>query len=86
MPKICSFLGISIYMYYDEHNPPHFHAEYSGQDSIFIINPLEYSKGNLSPRIVGLVMEWATIHKNELLDNWKVLKENGKCKNIKTLV
>lgn len=86
MPKLCTFLGISIYMYFDEHNPPHFHAEYTGQEGIFYINPLKYTKGNLSPRIIGLVMEWATIHKNELLDNWNILKENGKCKKISPLV
>lgn len=62
MPKLCTFLGISIYMYFDEHNPPHFHAEY------------------------GLVMEWADLHIKELLDNWDILKETGKCRKIKPLV
>ncbi len=28
MPLICEFFGIKIYMYWDEHVPPHFHAEY----------------------------------------------------------
>ena len=86
MPKLCTFLGISIYMYFKEHNPPHFHALYNGLDGIFFINPLKYSKGELPPRIVGLVTEWATIHKNELLDNWNYLKENKKYKKIKPLV
>ena len=38
------------------------------------------------PRIVGLVIEWATIHKNELLDNWNYLKENKEYKKIEPLV
>ena len=86
MPKLCTFLGISIYMYFKEHNPPHFHALYNGSDGIFFINPLKYTKGELPPRIVGLVIEWATIHKNELLDNWKYLKENKDYKKIEPLV
>ncbi len=86
MPKLSTFLGISIYMYFKEHNPPHFHALYHGLDGIFFINPLKYSKGELPPRIVGLVMEWATIHKNELLDNWNYLKENKEYKKIEPLV
>ena len=86
MPKLCTFLGISIYMYFDEHNPPHFHAEYNGMEGIFFINPLKYSNGVLPSRIVGLVIEWADLHIKELLDNWDILKETGKCKKIKPLV
>ena len=86
MPRICYFLGISIHMYYDEHNPPHFHAIYNGLEGSFSINPLKYSKGELPSRIVGLVIEWADMHKEELLDNWNILKETGKCKKIKPLV
>ena len=73
-------------MYYDEHNPPHFHAIYNGLDGSFSINPLKYSKGELPSRIVGLVIEWADMHKEELLDNWSILKETGKYKKIKPLV
>ena len=86
MPKLCTFLVISIYMYYNEHNPPHFHALYNGDRGIFQISPPKYASGSLPPRIVGLVMEWVSMHENELLDNWQVLKENGKCKKIKPLV
>lgn len=86
MPKICTFLGISIYMYFDEHNPPHFHARYNGYKGIFSLTSLKYSEGNLPPRIIGLVTEWAELHKEELLDNWIILKETGKYKKIKPLV
>ncbi len=86
MPEVSYFLGISIFMYFKEHNPSNFHARYNGLDGIFFISPLKYSKGELPPRIVGLVMEWAAIHKNELLDNWNCLKENKKCKKINPLV
>ncbi len=86
MPKICTFLGISIYMYFDEHNPPHFHAIYNDLEGVFFINPLKYTKGNLPSRIVGLVIEWADLHIEELLDNWSILKETGKYKKIEPLV
>lgn len=59
MPELSRFLGIVIYMYFDDHNPPHFYAEYNGKESIFYINPLEHREGELPPRVVGLVMEWA---------------------------
>lgn len=86
MPEVSCFLGITIFMYFKEHNPPHFHAVYNGLEGSFLINPLNYSKGKLPSRIVGLVIEWAELHKEELLDNWSILKETGKCKKIKPLV
>ena len=86
MPKLCTFLGISIYMYFDEHNPPHFHARYDGVKGSFQVSPLKYYEGKLPPRIVGLVMEWAELHKEELLDNWYNMKETGKYKKINPLV
>ena len=86
MPEVSYFLGISIYMYFKEHDPPHFHARYNGLKGSFQISPLKYYEGQLPPRIVGLVMEWASLHNNELLDNWNYLKENKKYKKIKPLV
>ncbi|MBR5581426.1 MAG: DUF4160 domain-containing protein [Treponema sp.] len=86
MPELSRFLGIIIYMYFDDHNPPHFHAEYSGCESIFYINPLEHREGNLPPRVVGLVMEWAELHKDELLNNWNSLTETGNYSKIAPLV
>ena len=86
MPEVSYFLGITIYMYFKEHNPPHFHAKYNGYEGTFSISPLNYSNGNLPSRIIGLVMEWADLHLKELLDNWNNLKETGKCKKIKPLV
>lgn len=34
MPEISLFYGIRVTMYYDDHNPPHFHAEYNGNKAI----------------------------------------------------
>lgn len=35
MPRISIFFGIVIYIYYDDHNPPHFHASYEGLEGFF---------------------------------------------------
>lgn len=79
MPEISRFFGIIIRMFFDDHLPPHFHAEY-GEDEVLInINTLSVISGKLKARALGLVMEWALIHQNELLVEW------DKAKNLKAL-
>ena len=76
MPEICRFYGIIIAMFYDDHNPAHFHARY-GKDKVAIeINSLRVLEGHISPRALGLVMEWAAQHQRELLSNWELAKKN----------
>ncbi len=62
--------GIVIRMYFVDHAPPHFHAEYSGQEARIDINSLAVLSGKLPPRSMGLVAEWATIHQQELRALW----------------
>lgn len=50
MPEVSRFLGISIKMYFSDHNPPHFHAFYGDDEAVFSIEPLEVIKGALKPR------------------------------------
>ena len=71
MPQISSFFGIAISMFYDEHNPPHFHAQYGEHDCCINIQTLAIIQGGLPPRALGLVIEWAILHQNELSDNWR---------------
>ena len=67
MPEICRFYGIIIAMFYDDHNPPHFHARY-GKDKIAIeINSLRVLEGHIPARALGLVIEWASQRHKELL-------------------
>jgi len=70
MPQISSFFGIIVSMFYDEHNPPHFHARYGEYACCIDIHTLAVIQGGLPPRALGLVIEWAILHQNELLDNW----------------
>ncbi|MBI4403802.1 MAG: DUF4160 domain-containing protein [Deltaproteobacteria bacterium] len=77
MPSISEFFGITIYMYYahGQHKAPYFHARYQGSDSSFEIATGKVLAGNLPPKVTKLIQDWATRHKQELLDNWaRVLK------------
>jgi hypothetical protein len=71
MPEIARFYGIVIKMFFDEHNPPHFHASYGEHEVLIDINSLALFAGQLPPRALGLVVEWATQHQDELLYNWR---------------
>ncbi len=70
MPLISRFFGISIFMYFEDHAPPHFHAQYGDSEVIINIRTLQVMAGNISPRALGLVIEWATIHQQALIANW----------------
>ncbi len=71
MPEISRFFGIVIKMFFDDHNPPHFHAEYGESRAIVDIRSLSAFAGSLPPRVMGLVVEWAALHRQELLDDWQ---------------
>ena len=70
MPQISNFFGIIVRMFYDEHNPPHFHAQYGEYTCCIDIRTLGIIEGYLPARVLGLVVEWAILHKEELLENW----------------
>ncbi|MEG4226402.1 DUF4160 domain-containing protein [Microcoleus sp. N9_B2] len=74
MPEISRFLGIIITMYYKDHPPPNFHVRYNQQKAIIDIETLSILEGKLSPRILGLVIEWAAIHQTELMQNWQLAR------------
>ncbi len=85
MPEISRFFGIIIAMYWDEHNPPHFHARYGQLNAAIAINSLEVLEGNLPPRVLGLVIEWASQHKKELMTNWKKARDEKILNKIEPL-
>lgn len=66
MPEISRFLGIIIRMFYNEHNPPHFHAVYNEHQAEIDIKTLEIIDGTLPKRVRNLVIEWAIEHREEL--------------------
>ncbi|PKO23520.1 MAG: transcriptional regulator [Chloroflexi bacterium HGW-Chloroflexi-1] len=71
MPEISRFYGIIIKMYFDEHLPPHFHAEYGEHEGLVNINTLALISGKLPPRALGLTVEWASLHQEELAALWE---------------
>lgn len=75
MPEICRFYGIVIRMYYEEHNPPHFHAQYATDEALIDIRTLAVFAGKLPPRALGLVMEWAMLHQKDLMHLWHLAKQ-----------
>jgi hypothetical protein len=74
MPEISRFFGIVIRMYYNDHNPPHFHAIYGKAEAVFGIDPVAMLMGDLPGRAVSLVLEWAALHQGELNANWNRLR------------
>lgn len=84
MPSISNFFGITIYMYFDDHNPPHFHALCHGKDVIVDINKAK-AAGGLSKRERKLVEAWTEIHRQELLDNWDLMLKEHRVNPIEPL-
>ena len=70
MPQLSSFYGIVIYLYYFDHYPPHFHAEYGEFEIQINIVNLSIHKGYFPSRALSLVLEWATLHQQKLLKEW----------------
>jgi hypothetical protein len=70
MPSISRFFGIVITMYFNEHGPPHFHAEYGDRMASFVIETLEIRDGSLPARQARQVRRWAAMHKDHLQANW----------------
>ncbi len=85
MPEISRFLGIVIKMFINDHNPPHFHAFYGEHEALVEINSLLIFAGKLPPRVVGLVLEWATIHQQELQYDWDRVQNHQPLMKIEPL-
>ncbi|HRX49641.1 MAG TPA: DUF4160 domain-containing protein [Spirochaetota bacterium] len=86
MPEISRFFGIIISMFFDDHNPPHFHARYNEYKAVIAIDDLRLLEGSLPPRVHGLVVEWALKHKDELMRDWNLTKEEKYPEKIEPLL
>lgn len=85
MPEISRFLGIIVTMYYNDHAPPHFHARYGDARIEVEINGLRILAGALPPRATGLLMEWASRHQDELMNDWERARKNEALQKIPPL-
>jgi hypothetical protein len=84
MPIISRFFGISIFMLWREHRPPHFHAKY-GDDEIVVEIQSGRVNGTMSKRALALIEEWRKLHKEELLRNWELVEQKKALFPIKPL-
>ena len=85
MPEISRFYGIRVMMFYDEHNPPHFHVEYNEYNAVIRIADLAITEGKLPPKAAGLIVEWALEHKNELIRDWELTQNDQRPEKIEPL-
>ena len=74
MPEVSRFYGLVIKIFYDDHHPPHLHAEYGEYEMLLNINTLAIMSGRLPARALGMVTEWASLHQQELHAAWERAK------------
>lgn len=86
MPEISVFFGIRVMMFYDDHNPPHFHAEYNEYKAFIDIQEAKVIKGALPSRQLKLILGWCVIHREELMNNWMLASEGKKLNRIDPLM
>ena len=86
MPEIANIGSIRITMYYDDHNPPLFHAEYAGQKAVVDIQRARIITGALPSKQLKITLGWAAMHQDELMDNWELARGNKPLNNIPTVI
>jgi len=74
MPEISRFLGIVIRMYFRDHFPAHFHAEY-GEHEISVEIESGMVEGRFPRRALSAVLDWYSLHQDELARNWELARE-----------
>ena len=74
MPTICTIRGIQIYINWNDHMPPHFHAAFAGKQVLIDIESLEPLTQDFPSRQLKIVLGWAACHQQELFDNWELAR------------
>lgn len=85
MPEISLFRGIRITMYYDDHNPPHFHAEYAGYRCVVDVQAGCVVEGMVPGRQLKLLLAWNELHRDELMQNWELARAGRPLNSIDPL-
>lgn len=85
MPEVSRFYGIVIAIFFNDHNPPHFHARYGGEKVAIDIRSMEVLEGSIAPRALGLVIEWASQHQDELMEDWELAAQDQQPRKIEPL-
>lgn len=85
MPIISTFFGIIVRMFFDDHAPPHFHAEYQGQEAVVDFQGRIVEGEIRSATARKLIRQWAQLHRAELEANWRRAKKLQPLDNIAPL-
>jgi len=85
MPLVCEFNGIKIYMYWNDHAPPHFHAEYGDNHILVDVRATVVLQGVFPFKQLKLVLAWCELHEDELLENWARAKDSRELVRIEPL-
>ena len=85
MPTISQFYGILIRMFFSDHAPPHFHAVYGDFQATIDMDCLRVIEGELPRRALELVLDWAELHQEELLENWRLCRDKQPPRRIDPL-
>lgn len=74
MPEVSRFFGIVIRIFFNDHEPAHFHVVYGNHEALIEIESLDLFRGELPRRALGLVLEWASLHQDELRRDWELAR------------
>jgi hypothetical protein len=85
VPTISRFFGIVIAMYFDDHGPPHFHARHADGAAKIRVDTVEPIDSTLARRQLRLVIAWAELHQDELLENWRLARAGETLREIEPL-
>jgi hypothetical protein len=85
MPELSRFYGIIVYMFFSEHNPPHFHVKYQEYEAIIDIET-GIVHGDIPRKALNLIFEWMDLHHQELVTNWKLMEQRQTLKKIEPLL
>lgn len=76
MPEISRFFGIVVMMFYNDHAPPHFHADYGDEEWEIGIEPVRILKSGSNRRVRAMLLEWAVLHQDELREDWRRCRQH----------
>jgi hypothetical protein len=82
VPTIAYFLGIAVRMFFNDHDPPHFHVRYQGFRARIRISDGEVIDGRLPRRVARLVREWTALRQDALSRNWHAARSDGRLEYI----
>jgi hypothetical protein len=85
VPTISRFMGIVIAMFFDDHGPPHFHARHADGSAKVRIDTVEVIDSSLPRRQLRLVLAWAELHQDELIENWRLARAGETLREIEPL-